>query len=324
MEAHIDITVTAGLDMPTDFRHVALFYSSEGEYAAAVLPFVLEGLAAGEAVLVATDARKSDLIRSALHDEAERVAFADMSLLGHNPARIIPAWRAFLDGSRTGGRGARGIAEPVWAERTAAELAECQRHESLLNVAFEDSGSGSLMCPYDTSSLGPEVIEEARRSHPYLLADGAETLSLQALERDMASAHLDAPLPEPAGALLDRAPYSLGRLAALRGRLDDTAAREGMSEDARFDLCVAANEVASNSVQHGGGRGDLAVWRDADYLVCEFRDEGRIDDPLVGRRAPAVDSERRRGLWIANQLCDLVQIRDHGGQTVIRLHKRIR
>jgi anti-sigma regulatory factor (Ser/Thr protein kinase) len=323
MEAQIDLTVAGELGTPADFRHVALFYSSEEEYAAAVLPFVLEGLAADEAVLVATDARKSALIRSALHDQAERVAFADMSLLGHNPARIIPAWRAFLDGSRTAGKGVRGIGEPVWAERTAAELAECQRHESLLNVAFEDSGTWSLMCPYDTSSLGPEVIEEARRSHPYLLADGAETLSLQAMGRDMAAAHLNAPLPQPGGDVLDRAPYSADRLAAVRGRVDEAAARAGMNADARFDLCVAANEVASNSVQHGGGRGDLAVWRDAEYLVCEFRDLGRIHDPLVGRCAPAVDSERRRGLWMANQLCDLVQIRDHGGQTVIRLHKRI-
>jgi MEDS: MEthanogen/methylotroph, DcmR Sensory domain len=52
-----------------------------------------------------------------------------------NPARIIPAWRDFV--ASVDGRGhARGIGEPIWAERTPAELVECQRHETLLNLAF--------------------------------------------------------------------------------------------------------------------------------------------------------------------------------------------
>ena len=39
-------------------------------------------------------------------------------------------------------------------------------------------------------------------------------------------------------------------------------------------------------------------------------------DPLAGRERPAGLGDAGRGLWIVNQLCDLVQVR--GG--VVRLH----
>jgi len=72
-----------------------------------------------------------------------------MRVLERNPARIIPAWRRFLD--RQGGdrRSVRGIGEPIWSGREEQELTECQRHESLLNVAFDHGQAWRLLCPYD-------------------------------------------------------------------------------------------------------------------------------------------------------------------------------
>src|SRR5213078_2999554 len=104
----------------------------------------------------------------ALGDDANRVTFADMAKVGANPARIIPAWKAFAaDAAGTAARRPfRGIGEPIWAGRSADELIECQRHEALLNLAFVDTPGFRLLCPYDVSSLGPDVLDEARRSHP--------------------------------------------------------------------------------------------------------------------------------------------------------------
>ena len=60
-----------------------------------------------------------------------------MEVIGRNPARIIPAWRRFVaDHATEDGGGMRGIGEPIWAERALDELAECQLHEWLLNLAF--------------------------------------------------------------------------------------------------------------------------------------------------------------------------------------------
>jgi hypothetical protein len=57
-------------------------------------------------------------------------------------------------------------------------------------------------------------------------------------------------------------------------------------------------------------------------MVCEIRDKGRFHKPLVDRERPLRSIAAPRGLWLANQLCDLVQIRSLPEGTVVRLHKR--
>ena len=59
-----------------------------------------------------------------------------METLGRNPARLIPAWRRFLNEHAQDGRSARILSEAAWPGRNPAELSECSRYESLLQVAF--------------------------------------------------------------------------------------------------------------------------------------------------------------------------------------------
>jgi anti-sigma regulatory factor (Ser/Thr protein kinase) len=87
---------------------------------------------------------------------------------------------------------------------------------------------------------------------------------------------------------------------------------------------VAANEAATNSVLHGGGSGAVRAWTTDDALVCEVRDSGRIEDPVVGRVRPKAGTDGGHGLWLAHQVCDLVQVRSHRRGTAVRLHMRLR
>ena len=95
---------------------------------------------------------------------AQAVRLVDMTELGRNPSRIIPAIRDWLDGH--GPQPARFVGEPVWPGRSAAEAAESVRHEALLNLAFADTPAFRLVCPYDTGALDAGVIEHARTTHP--------------------------------------------------------------------------------------------------------------------------------------------------------------
>jgi anti-sigma regulatory factor (Ser/Thr protein kinase) len=88
-------------------------------------------------------------------------------------------------------------------------------------------------------------------------------------------------------------------------------------------VVLAAHEVATNSVLHGGGSGRVRVWTETGRIVCEFVDAGHMRRPLVGREFPRRDQPHGRGLWMVNQLCDLFQIRSAPGETVVRLHKTI-
>lgn len=154
------------------FSHEALLYAGDESFLAGTMPFIREAVAADEAVLVAVDRSKIELLRSNLNGEADRVLFADMHELGRNPALIISAWQDFADESTAQGRSFRGIGEPIWPGRSAAELVECQHHESLLNLAFEDEPSWRLMCPYDAAALPRDVLAGAERDHRVIDEDG--------------------------------------------------------------------------------------------------------------------------------------------------------
>ena len=52
------------------------------------------------------------------------------------PRAVIAAWRAFVQ-AHPGASRLCGIGEPVDPGRSPAELAECQLHEALLNIAFD-------------------------------------------------------------------------------------------------------------------------------------------------------------------------------------------
>src|SRR3954452_24871813 len=152
------------------FQHQALIYEGADEYLAGTVPFLRGALEAGEPALVVVGREQTELLEDELGDDAGRVRFLPMDQVGRNPARIIPLWQDFLDAN--GGRSVRGIGEPVWVARSPAALEECQRHESLLNVAFASGPAWSLLCPYDAGSLPDEALEKAGHSHRDVLREG--------------------------------------------------------------------------------------------------------------------------------------------------------
>jgi anti-sigma regulatory factor (Ser/Thr protein kinase) len=305
-----------------DFRHEALFYGDEGEFMEGVGAFVRDGVAADEPIMVLLGARKVEALRSKLASDADRVSFTDTDGLGGNPARIIPAWREFVDAHSAPGRRLRGVGEPVSPGRSPAELVECQRHESLLNLAFADAPGFYLLCPYDTGELHRDVLFEARRSHP-CLSTPSSTVSSEFRGLEEIAAPFREPLAEPPAAatsLVFQASTVSGLRHFVRERADSAGLSRGMTEE----LVLAASEIAANSVLHGGGGGILRTWEDGDALICEVCDAGLIADPLVGRKRPAPGQIGGRGVWLANQLCDLVQLRTDARGSAVRLHKHSR
>jgi anti-sigma regulatory factor (Ser/Thr protein kinase) len=298
----------------TGFRHEALIYHGSEEYAAGAIPFLWAGLEAGERLLVAVGPDQTALLERELGADARRVRFTDMREVGRNPAAIIPVWQRFVDES--GGRPVRGIGEPVWASRSAAALEECQRHECLLNVAFERGPAWELLCPYDAASLGEEVLQKVAHSHRLVCREGEREESISfAPDQDCLAGELPPPAATPE--VFD---FALTELAEVRRRVATAAERAGMGRGEVADLVTATSELAANSVMHGGGSGTLRLWCEEERLLAEVEDRGRIEEPLVGRLQPEISQEGGRGIWLANRLCDLVQIRSGERGTTVRLH----
>jgi anti-sigma regulatory factor (Ser/Thr protein kinase) len=299
------------------FQHEAMLYAGREQFVSDTASFIREGLAADEPTLVMVTADKIGWLRDELNGEAAGVEFADMGEVGQNPGRIIPAWREFAE--RNAGRPMRGVGEPIWADRDPSALVECQHHESLLNAAFADAADFRLICPYDTEALPESVIAEARRSHPTMVDHGEASISGDYRGDDHAAYAFGDRLPDPP-AVRHVLRFETFTLSAVRQFTERQAARAGVSRVKKDELVLAVNEVASNSVRHGGGHGILRSWRGGDSLIFEVSDEGRIDEPLVGRRRPPAGEVGGTGLWIVNQVCELVQVRSSASGTVVRLH----
>lgn len=318
----MSVAASAARRSEAPFRHEALLYAGEQEFLAGTLPFIRAALAEEEPILVAVDSRKIELLREALGRAALRVRFEDMARLGANPARIIPAWREFVAEHAARGRGLRGIGEPISPDRSAAELVECHRHESPLNLAFHETTGFWLLCPYDTEALDPAVVEEAQETHPFVRGAGASRASDDYGGLGRAAAPFAEPLPEPPTGSHELA-FEADTLEAVRRFVSQRATEAGIEGERMHDLVLAVNELTTNSVRHAGGHGALRIWQEADALVCEVRDGGRIDDPLVGRERPRPGQTGGAGLWLANQLCELVELRSFPTGTVVRLHMRV-
>ncbi len=303
------------LTAESDFEHFALFYAGITEFTAGTREFVETGLEFGEPVLVAVRAEKIEALRRALNGDARRVQFIDMGELGRNPGRIIPAVREWVDAQPRGR--CRFIGEPIWPGRTDLEAIEATRHEALINMAFADAPA-TILCPYDTNGLDPAVVADAERTHPLLMhgadqwASGQYTDPLHFWRADQW--RLSSPPPVADRVAIDRDLFST------RNFVHDRARAFGLGEARCDDLVLAANEAVTNALIHGAEPRELRIWQDGERIVCEVADAGHLEDPLTGRRRPRTDCVGGRGVWLINELCDLVELRPIDGGTRIRLH----
>jgi MEDS: MEthanogen/methylotroph, DcmR Sensory domain/Histidine kinase-like ATPase domain len=297
----------------SSYRHEAFLYRGEDDFLTGTVPFVCDGVAAGQPVMVAIRGSRLPALRSALGPVADDVLFVDMTELGHNPARIIPGWRRFLAERCVDDRPVRGVGEPIWAGRRPAEVSEAQLHEALLNVAVEPDTPLWLRCPYDLDSLTEADLDEAARSHPILVEAGVLRGScsyggMQHVE-DLFAADLAEPDQPTEGIALPAAP---AEVAALVGRHAEAA---GLDAERATSLSLAVRELTAAAI--AGCR--LRIWIEPGALVCELRDPDPVDDPLAGRVQPADDEPDERGLWQANQTCDLVQVRSTPDGSTVRV-----
>jgi anti-sigma regulatory factor (Ser/Thr protein kinase) len=309
---------------PESLIHPALFYHDEQSYLADTVPYIHEGIDAGEPVMVAVPPGNLELLRNALGTDSRSVEFHDMTVMGRNPARIIATVLcAFADKHRDAGR-VRIIGEPIWAGRTDDEYPACVQHEALINVALRDSAA-TVLCPYDTATLAPHVLADARQTHPVIVEYGDWTRSEAYAEPVTLAATFNRRLPEPPRARGTLKFEARGSTQTIRGFVARRALDLGLEPPRVSDLCAAVHEVALNTMIHTSGPGILSIWSTRDCggntsVVVEIHDGGWIADPLVGRRARGDGDRRGYGLSLVNKLCDLVLIHtDPAEGTTVRM-----
>ncbi|WP_420809105.1 anti-sigma factor RsbA family regulatory protein [Amycolatopsis suaedae] len=304
--------------VPSRFEHRALLYADDRDYVAGAVPFVLDGLDAGTPVAVAVPGSRLKLLRTALERSAEAVTWIDLAEVGANPGRILPeVLLAFADANPGP---VRIVDETVWPGRTDLEYPACAQHEALVNTAFAGLPA-AILCLYDTAGLPREWIAESAATHPELTAGGRRWGSDRYAPDAVVAGH-NGPLAEPGGPVVLDTGFGEDGLVTTRRAAAAVGGELGLSVDRGADLQLIADELCTNSVRHGGGRGRLRMWADGDLVACEVTDAGTMTDPLAGRVPVPATNPGGRGLLMVHWLADLVRTRTAPGDNVVRVYLR--
>jgi anti-sigma regulatory factor (Ser/Thr protein kinase) len=300
------------VDSPTDgsdaphLEHPALLYDDERGFLDYMVPYVTRGIDAGEPVFVAVGAAPLTALRAEFGTRVPGLTLVDTRTWHPNPSTRLRAFHEYVAGElRDGATAIRLAGEPVWPSDDPDLEREWQRYESVLNEVLEPFPV-TLVCTYDTSAIDPSVAAVARRTHPFVSDAGAVAASPDFEDPERFLRHWNAelsPPPSDASSLADPTD-----LTAARRFLLEHAMRAGLGRDRTADLCVAANEIVTNALVHGGGPVSLTTWVEGATVVCQIEDEGGgIEDPVASYRPPSTSAEMGRGLWLARQLVDLIQ-----------------
>jgi transcriptional regulator with XRE-family HTH domain len=158
----------------TPLGHSVLIYESDEEWVAQAATFLAEGLERSECVVAVMAKRQTDLLRDELGDRAGTVDFKDSAEWYRSQTGALNAYRTFVNEClENGAHWIRIVGEAVWAGQSEGEAEAWMRYESMVNVSFA-SAPATLMCLYDARLASPEVLADARRTHPQVV-HGAES-----------------------------------------------------------------------------------------------------------------------------------------------------
>ncbi|MGC4767921.1 ATP-binding protein [Micromonospora sp. DT44] len=127
-------------------------------------------------------------------------------------------------------------------------------------------------------------------------------------------------------ALLIAEAFDQAQVTEIRHSVTSCAHACGLDGQRLDDFVLAVNELITNAVRHGGGRGWLRLWQEPGELLCEVADHGHGIAPqrLGDRSRPAPDTAGGWGLWLARELTDAMEIATSSAGTTVRITATLR
>lgn len=298
------MSVTAGLP-----DHVAVPYSAPDELASRLAPVVVDSLAAGAPVLAVLDTPERAALSAMVGTDADRIEFADP-----RHVHAVPAFTVAVRWARLARRSADARAVVVGQHVDLPDRGP--EHWARLDIALNVAIDG---LPVTVLCACGQAVRGVEQTHPLLLTASGTRRSAQ--YRSPPEAVVDYPPPPPP----DLGPpdvdlaFTPTGLSALRRRVTASAATARVDPERAADLVLAVNELASNSVEHGPGAGRLRMWVGPGTVTVEIADGGRVDIPFPGLVLPPPGGARGRGLWLASELTDVLQVWSDEAGTVSRV-----
>jgi anti-sigma regulatory factor (Ser/Thr protein kinase) len=304
--------------------HDAFVYDSDASFLQGLVPFLRDGVEAGQPVMAVTTPDNADLLTDALGHVAHHVRFLDAAEWYRRPAGAVAGYRHVLDGYRELGAERVRVVGEVNFGQTEAERRAWLRYEAALNRVFANA-SAWIVCPYDARVLPAAVVDAAFATHPHVFAPSGRR-RIKRYTDPAAYAMRLIETDEPEGGRLVAVHDVDGDLLTTRRMVEQTARTVGLEPPRAEQFAVAVNEVITNAMLHGAEPIRLRVWVDGASLILEVADEGPgLHDPFAGLTAPRPEDgpEGGMGLWLATQLCDGLDILPRAAGATVRLRMEV-
>lgn len=307
-----------------DGGHRALVYGDPGAFAAGAAAFVRSGLRDGDHVVAVLTPEKFGWLREELAGNGlPAVEHIAADAFYERPGPMLRAVIALLERHGRPGHGrVRIVAEQDLARRDPPHVRAYMRHEAATNLAVAGYDA-SILCPYDAARLPQEIIDAALRTHPEVLGPQGRVPSAGFIDpRAFVREYVRRPpRPPEAPSWRVRSPDDIGQA---REWIRTQAHANGLPAGKVEDLVLVVSEVATNAYRYGEDPRILWSYVDGGSLVCQVRDHGPgPEDPLAGYLPPDVEAAGGRGLWIAHQLCDAVEVVSDRSGTDVYLRMRL-
>lgn len=293
---------------PATIVHDALLYDSEEAYLSALVPFLREGIAAGEGTVVATNGPNRKLLADALGPQSKDVLLVDSADVYRTPQAAVAAYHQVIGGFLSEGRpSVRAVGEVAYPSTVDAQQGWLV-YEPVAHSAFADVPL-HVICPYDRRVLPAALIDHAQRTHQHVHEDALARPSPTFQEPGEALRSL----PDVFPLAIETAPdvameVGAGGLGDARRSFAELVGRH-LSSDRAEEAALVITELLTNGLRHGSGSVGAEVWLLPGGVVCEVRNEGPpIEDPIAGYRPPNPAAGGGMGLWIVRQLVDAMHV----------------
>ena len=320
-----DTPVPDHLHTDRSYRHDALLYDDRVQLVDVALPFMLDGLAAGDAVVVATGDGTASALRDAVNGDP-RVHILERGDVyrARTPSAITTFRRVADERSEQGRRQVRIVGEVDFGA-TERDWLEWFRYESVINKALADWPLWGL-CVFDTQALPEPVLDSALRTHTAVVTPAGRAANADFVPPADYLRQLPV-LAEPLEATPPRLwAHDVEDFIGLRHAVAAELATVDAPRDVVEDFLLAVDEMTSNALRHGKPPVGLRLWVGGDRIVCSIDDHGPgLADPFAGY-GPAHGEDLSRGgmgLWLARQLCDHVDLTGDDEGSRVRLTVRL-
>jgi anti-sigma regulatory factor (Ser/Thr protein kinase) len=295
--------------------HEAAVYSSDEELMAVVVPFLQDGVEAGEPTLIGWSEPTSALLRAAAEVPGV-VLLDDIDGSRARPASLIKANRAIFAAYVADGARRIRIVGEVPRPALVAQWDQWARYEAALNHAYATFPVWNI-CAYDTRAAPDRVIADVVRTHPHLAtADGRHRPN---------SRYEDAARYLARGAPYDPDPLEVTTppvvdLADPTPRVARDAVRAirsatHLTPEEVDDFVFAVNEAVTNALVHGRPPVRFRLWSAPQRVVATVSDTGGgPTDPFAGLLPATRTASGGLGLWAIHQICSDVRLHrgEHG------------